>query len=277
MTADTATTPLMRQYHAIKQQVPGALLMFRLGDFYELFFDDAILAAARTRNHPHRPQQGKRRPPSRCAACLIIAPKATSRASSAAAIAWRSASRWRRPAPARNSSAAKSPASSPPAPRPTPISSAPTKTTISPLSPVTAPAPAWLMLTSPPANSAPPNSTSLELPGLLESIGARELLVAAEAPLFPTARTQTLDRHRTRRLGLQRRLFRPHPARTLPSAHPRWLRSRRQRTLPSRPPAPFSTTFATPSAPRSTISIRRSTSTAPTPWFSMPSPSAISN
>jgi DNA mismatch repair protein MutS len=35
----------MRQYHAIKQQVPHALLLFRLGDFYELFFADAILAA----------------------------------------------------------------------------------------------------------------------------------------------------------------------------------------------------------------------------------------
>ncbi len=45
MNAETASTPLMRQYHAIKQQVPGALLMYRLGDFYELFFDDAILAA----------------------------------------------------------------------------------------------------------------------------------------------------------------------------------------------------------------------------------------
>jgi DNA mismatch repair protein MutS len=39
------TTPLMRQYHAIKQQVPNALLMFRLGDFYELFYEDAITAA----------------------------------------------------------------------------------------------------------------------------------------------------------------------------------------------------------------------------------------
>ena len=35
----------MRQYHAIKQQVPNALLMFRLGDFYELFFEDAVTAA----------------------------------------------------------------------------------------------------------------------------------------------------------------------------------------------------------------------------------------
>jgi DNA mismatch repair protein MutS len=39
------STPLMRQYHAVKQQVPQALLMFRLGDFYELFYDDAITAA----------------------------------------------------------------------------------------------------------------------------------------------------------------------------------------------------------------------------------------
>src|ERR1700748_3924986 len=35
----------MRQYHAIKQQVPGALLFFRLGDFYELFLEDAGSAA----------------------------------------------------------------------------------------------------------------------------------------------------------------------------------------------------------------------------------------
>ncbi len=39
------STPLMRQYHGIKQQVPNALLMFRLGDFYELFYDDAVTAA----------------------------------------------------------------------------------------------------------------------------------------------------------------------------------------------------------------------------------------
>jgi len=35
----------MRQYHAVKQQVPNVLLMFRLGDFYELFYEDAITAA----------------------------------------------------------------------------------------------------------------------------------------------------------------------------------------------------------------------------------------
>lgn len=42
---DEQSTPLMRQYHALKQQVPHALLMFRLGDFYELFFEDAVVAA----------------------------------------------------------------------------------------------------------------------------------------------------------------------------------------------------------------------------------------
>ncbi len=40
-----ASTPLMRQYNSLKQQVPNTLLMFRLGDFYELFFEDAVIAA----------------------------------------------------------------------------------------------------------------------------------------------------------------------------------------------------------------------------------------
>jgi DNA mismatch repair protein MutS len=39
------STPLMRQYAAIKKQHPHALLFFRLGDFYELFFEDAVVAA----------------------------------------------------------------------------------------------------------------------------------------------------------------------------------------------------------------------------------------
>src|SRR5437870_7754203 len=39
------STPLMRQYAAIKKEHPQTLLFFRLGDFYELFFEDAIVAA----------------------------------------------------------------------------------------------------------------------------------------------------------------------------------------------------------------------------------------
>ena len=39
-------TPMMRQYLAIKREVPsGAIVMFRLGDFYEMFGEDAIVAA----------------------------------------------------------------------------------------------------------------------------------------------------------------------------------------------------------------------------------------
>jgi len=39
------STPLMRQYSGIKKEHPNALLFFRLGDFYELFFEDAVVAA----------------------------------------------------------------------------------------------------------------------------------------------------------------------------------------------------------------------------------------
>ncbi|TCZ81067.1 DNA mismatch repair protein MutS [Paenibacillus albiflavus] len=38
-------TPMIQQYLAIKAQVPDALLFFRLGDFYEMFFDDALEAS----------------------------------------------------------------------------------------------------------------------------------------------------------------------------------------------------------------------------------------
>ena len=36
---------MMRQYNRVKQQYPDAIVFFRLGDFYEMFGDDAILAA----------------------------------------------------------------------------------------------------------------------------------------------------------------------------------------------------------------------------------------
>src|ERR1035437_1108264 len=39
-------TPMMTQYHAVKEQYPECLLFYRMGDFYELFFDDAIKASA---------------------------------------------------------------------------------------------------------------------------------------------------------------------------------------------------------------------------------------
>lgn len=44
-TPPEASTPLMKQYWELKAQAPGALLLFRMGDFYELFGDDAVEAA----------------------------------------------------------------------------------------------------------------------------------------------------------------------------------------------------------------------------------------
>ncbi|QMV19917.1 DNA mismatch repair protein MutS [Granulicella sp. 5B5] len=43
--SESGLTPAMRQYFAAKQAHPDALLFFRMGDFYELFYDDALIAA----------------------------------------------------------------------------------------------------------------------------------------------------------------------------------------------------------------------------------------
>ncbi|CAG0907153.1 unnamed protein product, partial [Cyprideis torosa] len=41
----TGHTPMMAQYLNLKQQYPDCLLFYRMGDFYEMFFDDAIQAS----------------------------------------------------------------------------------------------------------------------------------------------------------------------------------------------------------------------------------------
>jgi len=46
MSDKNAPTPLMRQYYEIKQKFPDTLVLFQVGDFYELFFDDARVASA---------------------------------------------------------------------------------------------------------------------------------------------------------------------------------------------------------------------------------------
>ncbi|MBR5701398.1 MAG: DNA mismatch repair protein MutS, partial [Oscillospiraceae bacterium] len=38
-------TPMMKQYHRIKDSLPDCILFFRLGDFYEMFNEDAVTAA----------------------------------------------------------------------------------------------------------------------------------------------------------------------------------------------------------------------------------------
>ncbi len=43
--SEASLTPAMRQYRTAKDAYPDALLFFRMGDFYELFFEDAVVAA----------------------------------------------------------------------------------------------------------------------------------------------------------------------------------------------------------------------------------------
>ena len=38
-------SPMMQQYFKVKKEYPGVILFFRLGDFYEMFFDDAKVAS----------------------------------------------------------------------------------------------------------------------------------------------------------------------------------------------------------------------------------------
>lgn len=42
---NNSATPMLRQYHELKQKHPGAILFFRCGDFYEMFYDDAVTGA----------------------------------------------------------------------------------------------------------------------------------------------------------------------------------------------------------------------------------------
>ena len=45
MTKGTSETPLMKQYNAFKAKYPDAMLLFRVGDFYETYGEDAVKAS----------------------------------------------------------------------------------------------------------------------------------------------------------------------------------------------------------------------------------------
>ena len=45
-------TPLLKQYFAVKAQHPEAVLLYRVGDFYETYSDDAVLVSNGTLTHP---------------------------------------------------------------------------------------------------------------------------------------------------------------------------------------------------------------------------------
>jgi DNA mismatch repair protein MutS len=44
-TVEVKETPLMKQYNDIKAKYPDAILLFRVGDFYETFGEDAVKAS----------------------------------------------------------------------------------------------------------------------------------------------------------------------------------------------------------------------------------------
>ena len=45
MLAETSLTPMFRQYRSMKAEHPGTILLFRMGDFYEMFYEDAVDAS----------------------------------------------------------------------------------------------------------------------------------------------------------------------------------------------------------------------------------------
>lgn len=44
------STPMVKQYLSIKDQYPDAILFYRMGDFYEMFFEDAHIASLRLKS-----------------------------------------------------------------------------------------------------------------------------------------------------------------------------------------------------------------------------------
>ena len=75
--ASARLTPMMAQYFEIKAANPGCLLFYRMGDFYELFFDDAEIASrALASSSPSA--ASTRAKTSACAGCRSSAPTTTS-------------------------------------------------------------------------------------------------------------------------------------------------------------------------------------------------------
>ena len=88
---DSRVTPMMAQYVEIKAANPDCLLFYRMGDFYELFFEDAEIASRALGIVLDQARQASR--PGRCAASRSSAPTTTSSASSASATGLRCANR----------------------------------------------------------------------------------------------------------------------------------------------------------------------------------------
>ena len=85
----------MQQYHRMKAEHPDALVFFRMGDFYELFFDDAVVASRALEIALTSRSKDKDGQPVPMCGVPYHAARATSPAWCARASASRSASRWR--------------------------------------------------------------------------------------------------------------------------------------------------------------------------------------
>lgn len=69
-------TPMIQQYLRVKEGAKDAFLFFRLGDFYEMFFEDALLASKEL-EITLTGRDGGIGEKSRCAVCRIMRPKGT--------------------------------------------------------------------------------------------------------------------------------------------------------------------------------------------------------
>ena len=228
-----ASTPLMRQYNSIKQQVPNALLMFRLGDFYELFFEDAVTAAREleitltSRNK----EKGAAIP-----MCGVPYHAAEGYIARLIQKGYRVAicDQMEDPAPRQEAGEARDHArSSRPAPpwTPTCVRSRENNYLAAVARAGDRSGVAHVDLST--GEFRVTEMEPAEVAGALEQLGAREVLFPGDLPLRrpprPAAAAAPVRAHRAGRLGLQPGLRRPHPARPLQAALARWLR-------PGRPP-----------------------------------------
>ncbi len=56
-------TPAMKQFHQFKAKYPDAILFFRMGDFYETFYEDAQVCSSVLGLDAHQPKQGRKSDP----------------------------------------------------------------------------------------------------------------------------------------------------------------------------------------------------------------------
>lgn len=101
-------SPMMKQYFETKKKYPDTILMFRLGDFYEMFFDDAVTVSRELELVLTGRACGQEERAPMCGVPFHSADSYMGRASSQRATKSPYASRWRIPLSQRDLSSAKS-------------------------------------------------------------------------------------------------------------------------------------------------------------------------